>query len=156
MTKEDITDYTRRISQGNRSDIIVVLYDIYFSYEEDVRSALQTGSTDDLRTAIHHTNEVVEHLKQDLDFTYDIANQLYPLYDYVQRCLSKALYRQAVEEVDHAAYVMRELREAFVEVAKQDNSDRQMQNAELVTVGYTYGPGSLNEVTNGSNRGFFA
>ena len=157
MTKEDITYYTRRITQGNKSDIIVVLYDIYFSYEEDVRAALEKKDLTDLQLAIRRANEVVEHLKLDLDFSYDIARQLYPLYDYVQRCLSKALYRQDAAEGDHAAAVMKELREAFIEVAKADDSGREMQNAETVTAGYTYGPGSLSEVTDGgSNRGFFA
>ena len=156
MTREDITYYTRRISQGNKSDIIVVLYDIYFSYEEDVRSALKNEDDDKLLIAIRHTNEVVEHLKQALDFSYEIAGQLYPLYDFVQRCLAKALYKRDVTQVYDAAKVMSSLREAFIEVAKVDESGRQMQNAETVTAGYTYGPGSLSEVTDGNNRGFFA
>ena len=157
MTKEDITYYTRRITQGNKSDIIVVLYDIYFSYEEDVRTALEKKHTEDLQIAIRRTNEVVEHLKRALDFSYDIANQLYPLYDYVQRCLAEALHQQEVTEIDHAAAVMKELREAFIQVAKEDTSGREMQNVETVSAGYTYGMGGLNEVTDGgSNRGFFA
>ena len=156
MTKEDITVYTRRITQGNKSDIIVVLYDIYFSYEEDAKAALEIGDVQGLTAAIRHMNDVAEHLKRDLDFTYKIAGQLYPLYDYVQRCLSKALYKKDDGQLALAARVMSELREAFIEVARQDDSGRQMQNAETVTAGYTYGRGSLSEITDGTNRGFFA
>ena len=42
-------------------------------------------------------------------------------------------------------------------MAGADESSRQMQNAETVVAGYTYGPGSLNEMTEGNrNRGFLA
>ena len=180
MTKEDISAFTRRISQGNKSDIVVVLFDIYFAYEKDARQILsekderKTLSEKDmgleldekdarqalnekLQIVLRKANQVVEHLKGDLDFTYEIAYQLYPLYDYVERCISRAIYSQRKEPLDEASIVMNNLRDAFIEVAKADNSERQMRNVETVTAGYTYGRGSLNEITDiDANRGFLA
>lgn len=156
MTKEDKIYYTRRITQGNKSDIIVVLFDIYFSYGQDAQAAVDSRDTEALRDAIRHMTAVVSHLKDDLDFTYDIAAQLYPLYDYVQRCLAKALYKRDSGQIEAAARVMNGLRDAFIEVARQDDSAARMQNAQTVTAGYTYGRNSLSEITDGDNRGFFA
>ena len=157
MTREDKTYFTRRISQGNKSDIIVVVYDIYLAYEDDAKLALRKNDTEGFGTAVQHMKDCVAHLVDALDFTYDIANKLYPLYDYVQRCLAKSLYQKKAAPLDEAAAVMLELREAFIEVAKADESSQQMQNAETVVAGYTYGRDSLNEVSiGGVNRGFYA
>ncbi|MBQ9631488.1 MAG: flagellar protein FliS [Lachnospiraceae bacterium] len=157
MTNEDKTYYTRRISQGNKSDIIVVVYDIYFSYGEDAKIALAKKQWDAFDVAVRHMSEAVRHLMEALDFSYDIAGQLYPLYDFVLRCMSRALIKREMEPLAEADRVMKELREAFIEVAKADTSGRQMQNAQTVTAGYTYGRGSLNEMTEGAyNRGFLA
>ena len=157
MTKEDKIIFTRRITQGNRSDIIVVLFDIYFAYEEDARRALSSEDRQGFADSLEHMEQVADHLKQALDFTYELSAQLFALYDYVHRCLAKAGYRHRDQELDEASGVMKELREAFIEVAKADDSASQMQNAQTVVAGYTYGRGSLNEVTEGDrNRGFFA
>ena len=156
MTNEDKKIFTRRISQGNKSDIIVVLFDIYFSYEKDACRCLEDKIRDAYADAVRHMSAVVEHLKADLDFTYDIALQLFPLYDYALRCLAKALYKPSLDQIEAAGKVMKGLREAFIEVAKQDESGGQMVNAQTVTAGYTYGRNSLSEITDGENRGFFA
>ena len=53
--------------------------------------------------------------------------------------------------------VMGKLKEAFIKVAKQDNSAPVMKNTQQVYAGLTYGKGSLNEVLltgNDSNRGY--
>ena len=39
MKKEQIVDFTRRISQANRSGLVVVMYDIFFTYLDDARAA---------------------------------------------------------------------------------------------------------------------
>lgn len=157
MTKEDKVIFTRRITQGNKSDIIVVLYDIYFAYEEDAKKALQAEDRQGFSDALGHMEAVADHLKQALDFAYPLSPQLFALYDYVQRCLARCGYRFDLQGMEEAASVMKELREAFIEVAKADDSATQMQNAQTVVAGYTYGRGSLNEMTEGDgNRGFFA
>ena len=51
---------------------------------------------------------------------------------------------------------MKPLWEAFVEVAKSDDSDSVMQNSQRVTAGLTYGRNNLNESYDDGNlnRGF--
>ena len=40
MTKEKIQDYTRRISLANKTEMVVILYDILITYLEDATDAL--------------------------------------------------------------------------------------------------------------------
>ena len=40
MKQEQKQDFTRRISQSNRSELIVVIYDIIFAYMEDAKACL--------------------------------------------------------------------------------------------------------------------
>ena len=157
MKKEDINAFTLRISQGNKSDIIVVVYDIYFAYEKDARDAIEARDIDGMIAAIRHCTDAVSHLMNALDFSYEISLQLYPLYDFVRRSLAKTIYSLDTCHIDIASNIMKSLREAFIEVAKSDDSGRSMKNAETISAGYTYGRGSLNEFSDGgSNRGFYA
>ena len=41
MEKEKITEFTRRISQCNKGGLIVVMYDIFFAYIEDAKTAFE-------------------------------------------------------------------------------------------------------------------
>ena len=153
MTAETIATFTRKIVASNRSELICVLYEIYFSYEQEAIEAL-TGegkeAGDTYTKALRQCGQVVRHLK--------ISYSLYALYDFVERQLAKAMYEQKVERIQSAGKIMRDLEESFVRVAKQDASGPMMGNAQQVTAGLTYGKGQLNESMGAmeSNRGFFA
>ena len=43
MKKEQIMDFTRRISQSNRGGLVIVIYDIFFAYMEDTKEAHDNG-----------------------------------------------------------------------------------------------------------------
>lgn len=158
MTKEDINVYTRRITQGNRTDIIVVLYDIYLDYINTAISAFDNDDHEELKNAVYHCNEVIRHLEKDLNFAYDISVDLYKLYNFIQRMIAKFSYKKDKSLLEITIPIIRDLREAFAEVAEEDNSGRVMKNAQTVIAGITYGRGSLYEMTNdaGYKRGFYA
>ena len=46
MTKEEIQEYSLRVTQGNKSDLVVVTYDIILKYLEDARKEYQAGEKD--------------------------------------------------------------------------------------------------------------
>ena len=155
MTAETIATFTRKIVASNRSELICVLYEIYFSYEQEAIEAL----TGEGKEAGDTYTKALRQCGQDaLDFSYKISYSLYALYDFVERQLAKAMYEQKVEMIQSAGKIMRDLEESFVRVAKQDASGPMMGNAQQVTAGLTYGKGQLNESMGAmeSNRGFFA
>ena len=155
MNKEQKQDFTRRLSQCNRGQMIVIIYDIYFAYERDIRDAHAAGEHEAFREAVHKAEDVVTELIGALDFTYPIAKELYPLYVYARNCLAKALFSYSVEPVDAAARILRPLSEAFSKAAEADDSEPLMSNAQQVYAGMTYGRESLTEnCLEGDNRGF--
>ncbi len=157
MKKEQISDFTRRLSQCNKGEMIIIIYDIYFAYAEDAKEAYQAGSHDLFKDSVHRAQDVLTQLIGDLDFTYPLAKNLYALYMYSRNSLSKALYANNLGPLYDAEKILRRLYESFKEAAKSDTSGPMMSNAQQVYAGMTYGPKSLNEdYIENQARGFFA
>ncbi len=157
MNRDKISAFTLRIASSNKTGLISVLYDIYEEYQNDAIAAFKAGEIAEAVDNLKKCSEVVSHLKKDLNFNYAVSKNLYALYDYVQRCLSRSIYKASDEGVLEAKEIMAELQEAFAQIAREDNSAPIMQNSQKIMAGMTYGPGSLNEnfINNETNRGFW-
>lgn len=165
MTTEEIQTFTRRITRENPTEEIVTMYDIFLirlrdakddasSYRKDRQETLLESVKKDIRGA----DAVLQALEQALDFKYEIAGNLYSLYDYCRRCLTGFLVSLDSGDLSEPEKIIRELREAFHEIAPGDKRPGGVQNAQQVAAGYTYGPKSLNEVEENFDihRGFQA
>ena len=158
MTDEKKKEFTRRLAQCNSSEMIVIQYDIFFTYLDDALETFEAGG-DPFKQAIRHADAVLERLQDSLDFKYELAGQLYPLYNYSRRQLALAQATHKKKPISNARNVMKKLYDAFAQIAAEDTSEPVMHNAQTVYAGYTYGRNSLNEQTlDGSqqNRGFLA
>jgi len=149
---------TLKIASSNGLGLISILYDIYEEYETDALDNFEAGQVDEAIAALKKCATVVSHLQKDLNFNYKVSGNLYALYDYVQRNVSKSIYKANSEGLIEAKKVMDELGDAFEQIAKEDTSAPLMQNTQSVVAGMTYGKGSLNEsiLGNQSSRGFWA
>lgn len=158
MKQEQIKDFTRRISQCNKGGMIVIVFDILFAYIEDAREAHKAGDYEGFKNALHKAEKAVNQLSDALDFQYDVAKQLYPLYVFVRESFAKAVIKNRTDELEDASGVLMNLYDAFKEVAKQDHSNPLMQNAQQVYAGITYGKNDLTETFQEpeTSRGFFA
>ena len=151
-------DFTRRITQSNRSELVVVLYDICFSYFDEAEKNLKEKDFDVYKEAIRKADAVIGELQAALNFQYELSPQLYPLYSYCRRELMRSMYQQSGDGIAHAKRVLSGLYQAFCEVAKQDTSEPLMHNTQQVYAGMTYGKEQLNENFQDfdTSRGFFA
>ena len=52
MEKEQILDFTRRISQSNRSGLTVINYEIIFAYLDDAKKAYQEEKWEEFKVAL--------------------------------------------------------------------------------------------------------
>ena len=158
MNKDKISAFTLKIASSNGLGLISILYDIYEEYETDALDNFEAGQVDEAIAALKKCATVVSHLQKDLNFNYKASGNLYALYDYVQRNVSKSIYKANSEGLIEAKKVMDELGDAFEQIAKEDTSAPLMQNTQSVVAGMTYGKGSLNEsiLGNQSSRGFWA
>jgi len=145
MTREEIQEYSLRITQGNRSDLVVVTYDMIRKYLEDARRDYQAGDTGQFAEQVKKANEVLEELMGALDLQYPLARNLMSIYQFVQRMLLQAVFRREPSSLEGLEPILSGLREAFAEVAKQDKSEPFTGGKGQVYAGLTYGKGSLNE-----------
>lgn len=157
MTNEKKQEYTLKISQANRSQMVVLIYDIARDYIKEAREALAEEKYPEFRDAVNYVQKCVNELICGLDFEYDLSLSLLQLYAYCNRELIRCLIKRSDECLLHVENTLRPLQESFIEVAKQDTSEPMIKNAQTVTAGMTYGRGVLNENLQGaSSRGYMA
>ena len=150
MEKEQILDFTRRISQSNRSGLTVINYEIIFAYLDDAKKAYQEEKWEEFKVALRKA--------QTLDFSYDISRNLYRIYVFCKDSLAAAMYKRSLTEIENAEKMLRKLYQSFCKVAETDSSAPMMKNTQQVYAGYTYGKGDLVENCQelDKSRGFFA
>ena len=143
MKKEQIMDFTRRISQSNRGGLVIVIYDIFFAYMEDTKEAHDNGEWENYKTALRNASKTISELISSLDFSYELAGELYRIYVFCRETLAKAMYKRDLKEVELAENLMKKLYTAFAEVMKEDTSAPLMRNTQQIYAGYTYGKNDL-------------
>lgn len=158
MTKELKQQYTLRITQANKTELIVILYDMILSYLEEAKDAHENADRAGFRDAIRKIRGCNQELIASLHLEYEPAMNLLSLYLYVNRELVRADVHDNPENLENVRTVIEGLREAYVMVAAQDTSGAVMQNTQTVYAGLTYGKGDLTEnmADQGTNRGFLA
>ena len=156
MTKEEIQIYTRRITNGNRTDLVVTTYDIILTYFHDARSAMESGEEKQFIWNLKKAADFVNELIHALDCQYQIGKDLLVLYRYVQDVIARCMMKKTEKGLDSAESVITKLKASFSEVAKQDNSGPVIQHGGQVYAGITYGRGTRNELYDIVNRGIKA
>ena len=141
MKAESVKIFTRRITSANKSEIIVIIYDIIEENIALAKKALAEGDRETYRNEIKQAISFVKELLVSLDMNYEVSKNLASLYIYVSRCLNFALVSGKKEEIEAAEKVLRKLGDSFREVAKTDESKPVMENTQRVYAGITYGRG---------------
>ena len=149
-------EFTRRLSQCNSGEMIVIMYDIVFAYMDEAKAAYAVNSYEDYKNAVKKSQGAIDTLIGALNFKYDIAKDLHKLYVYAKTCLAKAIYQNRTEGIEEAEKILKRLYTSFCEAAKSDTSGPLMRNTQQVYAGMTYGRNNLNEnYIEDSHRGFF-
>ncbi|GHU43131.1 hypothetical protein FACS1894111_08210 [Clostridia bacterium] len=158
MEKSLQQEFTRRISNANKSGMILIVYDIFLAYAVEIRGAYTNGEHDAFLTSVQKAQAVILELKDSLDFSYPIALELYRLYEFASVELAKCAYQNSTEGLDNAERVLKNLHQGFLTASKEDTSKPLMQHSQQVVAGMTYGKGVLNETLqdNEGGRGFLA
>lgn len=154
MTKELKQEFTRRVTQANKSELTVILYDLILEYLSEAEAARDVRM--EFREAVRKVRGCLNELMTSLNFEYELAQPLLQLYLYSNRELARADLKNSTDCLEHVRMVITGLREAFLQVSGQDTSGPVMENTQTVYAGLTYGRNTLNEdLTNhGVDRGF--
>ncbi len=156
MEKEQIIDFTRRISQSNATGLVVVTYEIMFANLEDAKAAYAKEDWDTFKQSIRQAQRAIGELTDSLNFSYAMAKELYQIYVYCKDKLAEAMYKRSLEAVEEAEALMEKLYKSFEKVAEDDTTAPIMKNTQQVYAGYTYGRNDVVENCQeiGKSRGF--
>lgn len=156
MTTEMKQIFTRRITQANRTQLVVILYDMILTYLADAVTAQEIGCAQEFRKDMQCARNCISELRGSLDFTYDISRNLFAIYAFADRELAHDINGIEPEHITRIAGMFQKLRDAYHTVSKQDNSQPLMENAQDVYAGFTYGRTDVNENLSqyGSMRGY--
>ena len=154
MTDEKKQDFTRRITQANRTAMVALTYEMTMEYLSDARNA---ETEEDFAVSVKKAKRCVEQLRDVLNYDYDLSWRLMQIYNFITLEFDRAVYRRNAAEFEESEAILAKMRAAFDEASREDNSPPLMRNAESVTVGMTYGRngGAADMITAGEiGRGF--
>ena len=155
MTEEKKKEFTRRISQANTTDMVVVIYDIALEYIENAKGAIEDNNKTALSESVIHIRKCINELIGSLHYEYSPAGEMLQLYIFCSRQLVDVSARMDMDALVRIESILKRLRDAYAQIAPTNKSGAIMENSESVYAGLTYGRNSLNEsVIGASNRGF--
>lgn len=157
MKQELKKEFADRMIRSNRSELVVILYELTFAYFDDVRESFKNGDWENAKKDLDNAERVIRRLMDDLNFQYPISKQFFSLYHFSLKEMAKIRIKKNIEPLTYVEKILRNLYDGFVEIAKNDHSPAIMQNVEQVTVGLTYGKNNIQEIYSNldGKRGYY-
>lgn len=156
MTKELKQEYTLRITQANKTQLITILYEMALQYVNEAKEALAEGDRTALKNAVRRIQGCMCELMDSLHLEYEVAQNLLQLYLYINREVAKAALYNSEENLEHVRPVLENLAAAYRKIEGEDMTEPVMGNTQAVYAGLTYGRDNLmeNAADPAANRGF--
>ena len=156
MTAEQKKEFTRKITQANSAQLIVILYDIALVYVNDAIAFMEKGDMANARIQADFAKKSIEEMIHNLHFEYELATVLHQLYLSMKKSLRDGIWDNKKELLISVRNNLQKLRDAYDSIVSADESAPVMSHTQSVVAGLTYGRNSLNEnlTDAGSDRGF--
>ena len=145
MTTEKKQTFTRRITQANRSQLVVIVYEMLLVYLEDAMNAYEEDKKEDFRENLRMARECIGQMRTSLNFDYNISRNLFAIYCFADREIAKDMYSLKKENLDVIKMIFTKLHYAYYVVSTKDESGPLMDNIQTVYAGLTYSKSDLNE-----------
>lgn len=147
MTKEQIQQFTVRIASCNKTELVVITYDIILTYLEEAQNCYDANDVEGFLFNVKKARQYVNNLTTTLDLQYSISYELLRLYMFIDKSLFQGVLKKKPVNFQCLNEMIERLKASFVEVAKQDTSKAVLNNTSEVHAGYTYSRGGgLNEM----------
>lgn len=159
MDNEKKLSFTRRISQANSTEMVVIIYDIALAYIEDAKAALQGAekNVDAFHSAVGSLQGCMSELGNSLNMEYELAGNLRQLYNYCLRVIGASEARLDADGLTEVEKVLKPLRDAYDQISGENKNGPVMGNSQSVFAGLTYGKEELIEsLSTNTNRGYLA
>lgn len=147
MTKEEIKEFSLRIADSSKTELVVITYDIIINYIDGAIKAYEEEELENVVFNLQKAKQFVNNLSSCLDLNVGISHELLRIYIYVNNCLVKDIVKRNPANGENVKRIISKLRDSYNEISPLDHSGKVMKNSEQVYVGYTYGrTRTLNEV----------
>lgn len=158
MTDEQKQQFTRRISNANKTEMIVILYEMVLIYVNDAKKALEKQDMESCEAEIRRAKACLIELQNSVNPENELGMNYFEIYLFLRRELSKAAVAGNKTALDNVCDIVNEMLETYRKLSEADTSRPIMENAQAVYAGLTYGKSSLNESLAGQDidRGFRA
>jgi len=145
MTREMKQIFTRRITQANRTQLLVIMYEMILTYLRDAANAHKNGDMEEFKRSLGFARDCIAELRKNLNFEYDLSKTLFSIYAFADKALASCIYGNKTVNLDKIMDLFIKLHDAYHTVSKDDHSEPLMMNAQNVYAGYTYGRTDVNE-----------
>lgn len=156
MTKENKQMFTRRITQANRTQLVVILYEMLLVYLEDAEKAYEAKDKQEFVRSLELARNCIGEMRTSLNFEYALSKNLFAIYCFADKELANDIFGNKTENLDALKTIFTKLRDAYATVSEQDESGPLMDNIQDVYAGLTYGREDINEslVNYDTERGY--
>lgn len=146
MTKDEIKEYSVRISQSSRTEMVVITFEIMVNYIESGQKALGEGNIEDFRFNIKKARHFLMDLSSSLDMKYKISGDLMSIYMFINKWLISSESKKTLNDVERIKDIIKNLMNSFRTVSENVNDNKSMNRSDEIHTGITYGRNSqLNE-----------
>ena len=158
MNKEKIDQFSFKVTQANKSQLVVIMYDIILDELATAKEEYEASEIDAFVKTLKHAQKFLIELMNTLDCQYEIGLDLMTLYLQMNKRMIKAIIQRKPDALEGVAENITLLRNAFDQISRTDYSGPVMQTTEQVYAGLTYHKGNLSEAYldagNQMKRGF--
>lgn len=158
MTRENKQMFTRRITQANRTQLVVIVYDMLLVYLEDAEKAHELENKEEFVRNLELARECISQMRTSLNFEYELSKNLFAIYCFADRELANDIFGNKTDNLDALKMIFTKLHDAYNTISKEDDSEPLMDNIQDVYAGFTYGKTDVNEslVNYDARRGYMA
>lgn len=158
MTDEKKQEFTLRISQANPSQLVVILYELFFFYIEEAETAYATDNKTGFVKELKKSHACLNELIASLNPEQELSQTLLKFYFYVSARIGAAIGSRRTEPLEDPKRLMMRHYEIYKADAAFDTSAPVMDRTQTVYAGLTYGKKDLivNREDGSGGRGFYA
>ena len=100
MTSEEKRQFTARISQANKSELVVILFEMFDYCIEQAEDGFKKEDLQKADSYLKSAKGCVSELRGSLDMGYEISHNLYSIYTYVNRQLTASIIKRKPVNID--------------------------------------------------------
>lgn len=145
MNKEKIEHYSFKVTQANKTQLVVLVYDIILDDLSTAKEAFASGNVEEFVKNVKHGQQFIMELMRTVDCQYQIGLDLMTLYLYVNKKMIQAIIQRRPDALEGLDDIIIKIRTSFDTISRTDYSGPVMQNTEQVYVGLTYHKSNLSE-----------